>query len=71
LAWIFNLRGNDVSFNPVFTGYGIVGKNEMILFTHKNKIPEKLQTRFEKERITILEYNEFFSWLTENRRRSF
>ena len=71
LAWIFNLRGNDVKFNPVFTGYGIVGKNEMILFIHKTKISAKIQARFEKERIMVLEYDSFFSWLAENRRGNF
>ncbi|MBN2261879.1 MAG: aminopeptidase P family N-terminal domain-containing protein, partial [Prolixibacteraceae bacterium] len=34
LAWTFNIRGADVECNPVVLGYGIVSKNEAMLFTH-------------------------------------
>jgi Xaa-Pro aminopeptidase len=69
LAWMFNLRGSDVEYNPVFTGYGIVGKNEFILFTDKNKVPKDFFARFEKEKISILDYNDFFSYLNELKKK--
>ena len=69
LAWLFNLRGSDVEYNPVFTGYGIVGKNEFILFTDKNKVPKDFFARFEKEKISILGYNEFFPYLNELKKK--
>lgn len=63
LAWLFNLRGSDIPYNPVFTGYGIVGKNEWILFTNGAKIPVELRARLEKEKIGLAEYEDFFTWL--------
>jgi Xaa-Pro aminopeptidase len=69
LAWLFNLRGSDVEYNPVFTGYGIVGKNEFILFIDKNKVPKDFFPRFEKEKISILGYNEFFPYLNELKKK--
>lgn len=69
LAWLFNLRGSDVEYNPVFTGYGIVGKNEFILFTDKNKVPKDFFVRFEKEKISILDYIDFFPYLNELKKK--
>jgi len=69
LAWLFNLRGSDVNYNPVFTGYGVVGKNEFFLFTDKNKIPKELLAKFEKEKVILSGYSEFFTWLNETKKK--
>lgn len=69
LAWLFNLRGSDVNYNPVFTGYGVVGKNEFFLFTDKNKISKELLAKFEKEKVILSGYSEFFTWLNETKKK--
>ena len=63
LAWVFNLRGSDIAYNPVFAGYGIVGKNDWILFIDNAKVPHNLKVQFEKEKITLMPYNDFPVWL--------
>ncbi|MFW6257482.1 MAG: aminopeptidase P family protein [Prolixibacteraceae bacterium] len=63
LAWLFNLRGSDISYNPVFTGFGIISRAESILFTDSKKIPEDVFLHLAKDRIEIREYDEFYSWL--------
>lgn len=63
LAWVFNLRGSDIAYNPVFAGYGIVGKNEWILFVDKAKVPHDLKAHIEKEKITLMPYSDFPVWL--------
>ncbi|MCG6190589.1 aminopeptidase P family protein [Maribellus maritimus] len=70
LAWLFNLRGSDVNYNPVFTGYAAVGKTDMILFADKNKMSVELQQQLERERITVNSYDDFFPWLSELRKKS-
>jgi Xaa-Pro aminopeptidase len=69
LAWLFNLRGSDVNYNPVFTGYGVVGKNEFFLFTDKNKSSKELLAKFEKEKVILSGYSEFFTWLNETKKK--
>ncbi len=59
LAWLFNLRGSDVPFNPVFTGYGLVGKNESFLFVEMSKVSNELKAQLEKEKITLKGYDKF------------
>ncbi len=63
LAWLFNLRGSDIDYNPVFTGYGVVGKNKYILFVDPKKVPFDLKLQLEREKISLMPYDSFFSWL--------
>jgi Xaa-Pro aminopeptidase len=63
LAWAFNLRGSDVDYNPVFTGYGVIGRNEWFLFVHPHKVPSELKLQLDREKITLLSYESFFTWL--------
>ena len=61
LAWIFNLRGSDVIYNPLFTGYGIVGMDKYMLFVGNEKVPSEIRCRLEKDKVEIMDYNEFYS----------
>ncbi len=63
LAWIFNLRGTDIPYNPVFAGFGVVGKNDWVLFVDDVKMPVGLKAHFEKEKIILKPYGEFLVWL--------
>ncbi|XP_076058847.1 xaa-Pro aminopeptidase 1-like isoform X2 [Oratosquilla oratoria] len=38
VAWLLNLRGNDIPFNPVFRSYVILTKEHVYLFLPPNKI---------------------------------
>lgn len=40
IAWLFNLRGNDIEFNPVFFSYAWVSQNEVELYVDEDKLEE-------------------------------
>jgi Xaa-Pro aminopeptidase len=65
LAWTFNIRGNDIAFTPVTTGFGYIDQESAILFIDKNKISDELHSLFSAERIEIREYDSFLSFLKE------
>lgn len=65
LAWLYNLRGSDVSYNPVFTGFGLIRENENYLFVADNKLPSELIAKLNNEGIIIKDYTEFYSLLKE------
>ncbi len=69
LAWVFNLRGSDIAYNPVFTGYGAIGKNESAIFVDPAKFPSGLRARLEKERVEIHDYTGFWEWLKSVKNR--
>ena len=37
IAWLFNLRGSDIAYNPVFFAYAIVTLDRVILYVDKKK----------------------------------
>lgn len=42
IAWLLNLRGADVEFNPVFYAYVVVTANQATLYVGLDKIPDAL-----------------------------
>jgi Xaa-Pro aminopeptidase len=63
IAWIFNIRGNDVEYNPVAIAYAIISKTNCSLFINEEKIPKELINLFEKEKIKLLPYQNIETFL--------
>lgn len=63
VAWLYNLRGSDINFNPVFNAFAVMGKNENYLFVENRKVPEELKRKLEKDGVQLKEYSEFYSFL--------
>ena len=38
IAWCFNIRGNDIAFNPVVISYAIITMDQAELYVDKNKV---------------------------------
>lgn len=38
IAWLFNLRGSDIEYNPVFFAYAIIGMNNIKLFVDSKRL---------------------------------
>ena len=45
IAWIFNLRGKDVDNTPVFYSYCLITLDEVVLYTFKTSIKDKLNDK--------------------------
>uniref|UniRef100_A0A452HBZ0 Xaa-Pro aminopeptidase 2 n=1 Tax=Gopherus agassizii TaxID=38772 RepID=A0A452HBZ0_9SAUR len=44
-AWLFNLRGDDISYNPVFYSYALLTTSDISLFVDRNRLSaEALQS---------------------------
>lgn len=57
LAWCFNLRGNDIIYNPLFFAYGYIGLDTAFIFIDESKIPVELHHQLTEVGITILNYD--------------
>uniref|UniRef100_A0A8C9VKX9 X-prolyl aminopeptidase (aminopeptidase P) 2, membrane-bound n=1 Tax=Scleropages formosus TaxID=113540 RepID=A0A8C9VKX9_SCLFO len=42
-AWLFNLRGNDIPYNPFFYSYTLLTLDNIWLFVHNRRVPEELR----------------------------
>ncbi len=70
LAWTFNIRGMDIEYNPLVTGYGYIDKEEAIIFIDSFKIPDDLKTKLISDGIKIMEYKSFFIFLEKLRSKT-
>ncbi len=64
IAWLFNLRGSDVDYNPVFTAYAIISQNSALLFMDENKLAPSLKEKLVNDGIEIQPYQEISQFLT-------
>ncbi|ERT01483.1 hypothetical protein HMPREF1624_02733 [Sporothrix schenckii ATCC 58251] len=60
VAWLFNLRGNDIPYNPVFFSYAIVTPDEAILYVDQSKLSEACQKYLSDNHVTIKPYHAIF-----------
>ena len=56
LAWLFNLRGADVDFNPVFLAHALIGAHDATLFVGAGKIPAELVLALAEDQIRVKPY---------------
>ncbi|KZT24163.1 Creatinase/aminopeptidase [Neolentinus lepideus HHB14362 ss-1] len=62
VAWLFNLRGSDIDFNPVFFGYAVVTPNKALLFVNPDQIDEEVGQHLGSQ-VELRSYDSFFSYL--------
>ncbi|QXI04498.1 aminopeptidase P family protein [Pseudomonas tensinigenes] len=58
IAWLFNLRGGDVSFNPVFVSFALIGQQQATLFVALSKVDADLRAVLETDGVTLRDYTE-------------
>jgi Xaa-Pro aminopeptidase len=56
LAWLANLRGADVNFNPVFVGHALIGLDSATLFIAAGKVPNDVANALMRDGFRIEDY---------------
>lgn len=63
IAWIFNIRGNDITYNPVAVAFAFITDQNTFLFINDQKLPAGLKKSFEDENIQIFQYKKIYEFL--------
>ncbi|WP_371567005.1 aminopeptidase P family protein [Pedobacter sp. AJM] len=58
LAWLFNIRGNDVSYNPVVLCYALITINEVTLYLNHQKLSPADANLLAERGVKLKEYHE-------------
>ena len=58
IAWLFNLRGSDVSFNPVFVSFALISQKQATLFVALSKVDAELRTVLKQDGVDLRDYGE-------------
>lgn len=61
IAWLMNLRGNDVAYSPLILSYAIVSMDTVNLFIDEKKLSPEIKERLQNDNINILPYNDVYS----------
>jgi len=56
LAWLLNLRGADVNYNPVFVAHALIGLERASLFVVDGKVPAELAESLARDGIRVEAY---------------
>ncbi|TYB76657.1 aminopeptidase P family protein [Bizionia saleffrena] len=57
IAWLFNIRSQDIDFTPLVTAYAMVGLENTVLFCNRNRFTSQAIETFSKLNINIVNYD--------------
>lgn len=63
IAWLLNLRGNDVEYNPVFLSYMLIERERAALFAKLGAFPDGIIDALQADGIHLQSYDEFYGAL--------
>ncbi|MDR3365873.1 MAG: aminopeptidase P family protein [Prevotellaceae bacterium] len=67
IAWLFNIRGSDVPYNPVAVAHAFLSRGQVILFIDGDKVAPAVAEHLLGEGVTIAGYREAADFWTKAR----
>ncbi len=58
IAWLYNIRGKDVDYNPVFIAYALVSNEKATLFIDSKKVTDETRSYLSSQNIELADYND-------------
>ncbi|ATP58058.1 Xaa-Pro aminopeptidase [Pedobacter ginsengisoli] len=58
MAWLFNIRGNDVSYNPVVLSFALINQDHAKIFINPDKLNADNKAQLLKEGVEVFDYEE-------------
>lgn len=65
IAYLYNLRGDDIYATPVFFSYALVSHEDAILFVDENKVDEEVRIYLENKKVDIYPYDYVFEKINQ------
>ena len=63
IAWLFNIRGNDVTYNPVCLSYAVVSEKETVLFIRPEKLTEETAGYLREQGVRFADYEKIDDYI--------
>jgi Xaa-Pro aminopeptidase len=63
IAWLFNLRGNDVEYNPVAVSFAAVSEKETVLFIKPEKLTPEVTDYLKGEGVVLADYEKITDYV--------
>jgi Xaa-Pro aminopeptidase len=65
IGYLFNLRGSDVNYNPVFIAHALIGMERATLFIMEDKVPQPVSDALARDGVDIAPYEKAPAALAE------
>ncbi len=65
IAWLLNLRGNDVAYNPVFFSYIVLEKEAVQLFVNETILSEEIKAHLTEDGVMLHPYNDIYDYVAK------
>ncbi len=63
IAWLYNIRGNDILYNPVVLSYSYITSDNSYLFISPEAVSEEQKAYFSNNNITLMPYDNIYDFL--------
>ncbi|HWS28661.1 MAG TPA: aminopeptidase P family protein [Clostridia bacterium] len=63
IAWLFNIRGDDILFEPLVFSYAVVEQNAAHLFISLNKLDADAKAELDRDKVTLHPYEEVYEFV--------
>lgn len=62
-AWLFNIRGKDIEYNPVVLSYAVILPEKAVLFLRQDRLLDKAMSYLNSQGVEVEDYEQFTSYL--------
>lgn len=63
IAWLFNIRGNDIPCNPVVLSYAVITLDEAYLFVNPSVLNEEIRESFKINNVQVKDYDSVYDFV--------
>ena len=63
IAWLYNIRGNDISRTPVVLSFAVVTMDKAYIFANPEIFDESVMAHFEQSGVEVKPYEEIYSYV--------
>ena len=60
IAWLFNIRGNDIQCNPVVLSYAVIEKTNAVIYAADEAFSKEVKAELEKAGTELRPYNDIY-----------
>lgn len=65
IAWLFNIRGNDIPYNPVILSYVMITKEKGYFFVNENALNLEIKKALEADNIEVMPYDKIYDFVKQ------
>lgn len=63
IAWLYNMRGDDIPCNPVVMAYTVIFADKAVLFLAEKVLSDELRAQFKKNNVEIRPYDDIYEYV--------